>query len=172
MGNLDIGHTDFKVYEGSTEFLGMSEVSLPDLEYMTETVTGAGVAGEFEESYRGYAKAMSVGLNFRSVTAAAIVLAEPRTHTLELRAAVQEYNTVSGEIEIKNIKHVMKVVPKKTSAGKLAAASPADASGEYGVRYWKMVKDGEVLLEIDSINFIFIVNKNDYLYDVQKALNG
>lgn len=168
--NIDIGTAAFAVYKGSTELLGMSEVTLPDIEYLTSVVTGAGIAGEFEETFRGFIKQMTVGFNFKNVTKEAIVLAEPTPHTLELRAAAQEYNPVSGEVEMKSIKHVMRVMPKKTSAGKLTSASAADASGEYSVRYWKLTKAGKVLLEIDPLNFICIINGVDYLKDIRSAL--
>lgn len=168
--NVAAGTAAFAVYLGSTEYLGMSEVSLPDIEFMTETISGAGIGGEFDETYLGHVKAMSMSLSFRQLEQEAIVLAAPEVHDIELRAASQSYDPLSGKVVMGNVKHVMRVIPKKTSAGKLASASSAGVSGEYSVRYWKYVKDGVVLLEIDPVNFICIINGKDYLAETRSAL--
>ena len=55
-------------------------------------------------------------------------------------------------------------------SGKLAPASPAEASGEYAVTYFATYIGGVKVLEIDILNFIFFVNGVDYLADVRKAL--
>ena len=40
---------DFNVYKGGSKLIGVSdEVTLPDFEAMTETISGAGIAGEYE----------------------------------------------------------------------------------------------------------------------------
>ena len=36
---------DFKVYEDKNEYLGVAQVGLPDIAYITQTITGAGIAG-------------------------------------------------------------------------------------------------------------------------------
>ncbi len=64
----------------------------------------------------------------------------------------------------------MKVMPKKFSPGKLAAASAADASGEYAVSSYTLYLDGQKVIEIDPLNFIYTINGTDYLADVRKAL--
>lgn len=104
------------------------------------------------------------------MTSAAIRLAEPRIHNLDMRAAQQVRNATTGKIETVAAKHVMKVMPKKFSPGKLAAASAADASGEYAVSSYTLYLDGQKVIEIDPLNFIYTINGTDYLADVRKAL--
>ena len=79
-------------------------------------------------------------------------------------------NTQTGKIETVAAKHVMKVVPKKFAPGKLAAASAADASGEYAVSSYTLYLDGKKVIEIDPLNFVYYINGTDYLADVRKAL--
>lgn len=55
-------------------------------------VKGAGIAGTFDGTFVGHLEAMSLTLNFRSVTTDAIKLAEPRKHQLDLRAAQQSWD--------------------------------------------------------------------------------
>ena len=113
---------------------------------------------------------MSTTFNFRTVTEAAVTLMEPRVHRIDLRVAQQKMNLRTSANEVSGVKHIMKVKPKKTALGKVAAASTADVSGEYAVSYYAMYMDGKKKTEIDPLNFICVINGKDYLKDVRKAL--
>lgn len=167
---IDNGTVNFAVYEGANEFLGMAEVTLPEFTTLAEEIQGAGIAGNLNAAYVGHLEAMTLGLNFRSVTKSAIKLMEPVSHQIEMRAAQQKTNNVSGRKEIETVKHVAVVTPIKYAPGKLAPASPTESSGEYSVSYYALFINGEKLIEIDIINFIYFVNGVDYLEDVRKAL--
>lgn len=170
MGKIDELVVNFLVYEDANEYLGMAEATLPDLEFMTETISGAGISGEVEEIIIGHMSAMTTTLSFRTVCKAAIRLLEPRVHKLDLRVAQQQMNNRTSETELVNIKHIMRVKPKKTALGKVSAASTADVSGEYAVQYYAMYINGTKMTEVDPLNFICIINGHDYLEAVRKAL--
>jgi P2 family phage contractile tail tube protein len=161
---------NFAVYENSTEYYGMAEVTLPEISNLTEEVKGAGISGTFESVVLGHLEAMTLTLNFRTLVKDAVALLEPRDHQIDLRVAQQGKDTVSGKTTVTPIKHVMVVKPKKLNPGKVAPASPSEASGEYAVTYWATFIDGEKVLEVDILNFIYLVNGTDYLADVRKAL--
>ena len=128
---VDNGTTNFAVYEDATEFYGMAEATLPEISQITEEVKGAGIAGAFNGAFVGHIEAMTLTLNFRSVTADAIKLAEPRNHQLDLRAAQQYWDNSAGKFIQQAVKHVLMVTPTKFAPGKLAPAASAEASGEY-----------------------------------------
>lgn len=170
MAKVNESIINFAVYEAAKEFYGMAEVALPEISNMTQEVQGAGIAGTFESVVLGHLEAMNLTLNFRTLVKDAVTLLEPRDHTIDLRAAQQSKDTVSGRTVITSVKHVMVVKPKKLSPGKVAPASAADASGEYAVTYWATYIDGEKVLEIDIMNFIYYINGTDYLAEVRTAL--
>lgn len=170
MPKIDEGTINYAVYENDKELIGMAEVTLPDLTSITQTISGAGIAGNVEVVYPGNFDAMSMTLNFRTIQSAAIELAEPRRHNIALRAAQQIEDTVTGTISVQAVKHELVVQSKKFGGGKVAPNSPADASGEYVVHYWAMYIDGEKQLEIDPFNFICVINGEDSLADVRTAL--
>ena len=170
MPKIDEAVVNFAVYEGGTEFLGMAEVTLPDITNLTAEVKGAGINGTFESVIRGHVEAMTLGLNFRTLTKDAIRLFEPKNHQIDLRVAQQSTENTSGNASVIAVKHVFIVAPKKLAPGKVAPASPADASGEYPITYWACFIDGERKFEIDILNFKYEVNGTDYLADVRKAL--
>lgn len=167
---MDQSTINFAIYEDSTEFLGMSKVTLPDLTYLTQSISGAGIAGNIEAVLLGHFEAMTLGLAFRNTTKQVVRLAEPRRHNIDLRVAQQDEDTVKGAVAVRNVKHVMVVIPKSTKGGTVAPATPTDGSGEYAVRYWATYIDGKKVQEIDPMNFICYINGVDYLADVRKAL--
>ena len=170
MPKIDETVIGFAVYEDATEYIGISEVTLPEISNITEEISGAGIGGKIESVILGAIEAMSLTLNFRTVTNNAIKLHEPRQHNIDLRAAQQQKDTVKGTTEVVSVKHILVVTPKKLNPGKVATAAAAEVSGEYAVSYYATYIDGKKKLEIDPLNYIYYVNGKDYLADVRKAL--
>lgn len=164
------GVTNFAVYEDATEFYGIAEVTLPEVNTIAEEIKGAGIAGSFNGAYVGHVEAMTLTLNFRSVTSDVIKLAEPRNHQIDLRAAQQYRDNTTGKIEQQAVKHILIINPTKFNAGKIATASPTETSVESSVTYFATFLDGKKVMEIDVLNFIYFINGIDYLADVRKAL--
>ena len=52
MAKIDELVVNFAVYEDANEYLGMAEATLPDLEYLAEEMSGAGIAGNVEAMRR------------------------------------------------------------------------------------------------------------------------
>ena len=167
---MDQSVINFAVYEDGTELLGMASVAMPEYNPLVQTIAGAGIAGNVEAAILGHMDTMTLTLNFRTTTRAAVHLSAPGRHTIELRAAVQNENPVSGNIEVTGEKHVMVVIPKSHKVGNIVPAAATDASGDYSVRYWKTSIDGQVVRELDPVNFICNVDGVDYLEPVRKAL--
>lgn len=170
MAKIDETVIGFAVYEDATEYLGMSEVALPEISSLTEEISGAGIGGKIESVILGAVEAMTTTLNFRTVTRNAIKLHEPREHKIDLRVAQQQKDTAKGKTEVVKVKHLLTLTPKKLNPGKVATASAAEVSGEYATTYFATFIDGKKMLEIDPLNYIYFVNGTDYLADVRKAL--
>ena len=170
MAKVDETVVGFAIYEDGMEYLGLSEVSLPEISNLTEEISGAGIGGKYEAVILGAIEAMTTTFNFRTVTENAVKLHEPRQHTLDLRAAQQQKDTTKGTTNVVAVKHILVVTPKKLNPGKVATASAAEVSGEYATSYFATYIAGKKVLEIDPINYIYEINGVDYLAPVRKAL--
>lgn len=163
-------YVNFEVYEDAKMFCGVTQATLPDLEYITQTVSGAGIGGNVETILPGMMNAMTATLNFRTVTDNAINLTKPYLHNIDLRIAEQLGDTVKGTKSIICDKYVMSVMPKKTSLGSVKPASTGDASGEYSVQVFKGYRDGKLVFDIEPYNYKCQIGNVDYLASVRKAL--
>lgn len=160
----------YRAYKDGKDLLGVADVQLPDIEAMTESIKGAGIAGEVELPTLGHIGAMSMTINWRTVTGSLIALAEPLAHALDFRASQQSFDSAEGRIKNIAVKHVVRAIPKKLSPGKLEAGATTDSSNEFSVTYYKMLVDGKVVVEIDPFNYIYTINGTDYLEGVRKDL--
>lgn len=161
---------NFAVYEDATELLGIASVSLPDISWATQELSGSGIAGSIESVVLSHLQAMTLTLNFRTTTQAAMSLVAPVPHLIELRVAQQSLDEVNGTINVSPVRHVFVVVPKSYRAGSVAPATNADASGDYAVRYWKTIVNGRVMTELDPLHFICTINGADFAAHVRAAL--
>ena len=170
MAHQPEAYIDFEVYEDKTNYLGVSKATLPDISFITQTRTGAGIAGNIEAVLTGMVDAMTLGLEFRSATDAAVSLMKPVKHNLDLRVAEQFWDTTNQQKAVMADKYILVVMPKTFSPGSVAPASAADTSGQYSVYYYAGVKDGKTMWEIDPFNYICKIDGVDYMADVRKAL--
>lgn len=161
---------NFRVYEDGNDLLGVADVELPSIEALTETVKGAGIAGEVDSPVLGHFGSMTLTLNWRTVTKPTVHLARQKAHSLDLRGAAQVYNAGTGEYKVSTLKVSVRCIPKTTQLGNLDVGATADASNEFEVVYLKVSVDGEVAVEIDKYNYICVVNGEDYLKEVREAL--
>ncbi len=161
---------NFRVYNEGNDLLGVADVDLPSIESMTDTVKGAGIAGEVDSPTLGHYAAMSCTINWRTMAKIAIELAKPKAHQLELRGAVQVYNSAAGIYETLAQKFVLKAVPKNVSLGKLDVGTTQDTSSEFEVNYIKVFIDGKEVFELDKYNYICRIGGEDFLAGTRKAL--
>ena len=163
-------YIDFKVFEDSDTLIGVASATLPAIAFLTQTISGAGIGGNVQAILAGMVDAMSLTLNFRSVTGAATNLCTPEKHLIDLRLAEQHWDSTEAQKEVQADKFVMVVVPRTTNPGNIAPASASDASGEYSVYRYEAYKDGKELWCIDPYNGICRILGKDYRAPINKAL--
>ena len=156
--------------DGSTELAGMVDLQLPSIEYMTETLTGAGLAGEIESITPGHTSPMNFSINFRSLADRNLTLAKPKNYAFEVKGALQETDPKTKKIVIRKLTVEVRGFPKKVDLGKLGVSKTSDTSGEFTCEYIKTQIDGKVHHEIDKHNMVCIIDGVDYLAEIRAAL--
>jgi P2 family phage contractile tail tube protein len=134
---------------------------------MSETISGAGIAGEYESVTPGHVRSIAIEIPFRTLYDSSFKLMVPKAQVITLRASQQSYDVAGGEIEHRGLKIVLKVMPKGVDLGKLAVGAPTDTKNSLEVLYIKIVEDGRTLLELDKQNFICRINGTDVLSSVR-----
>lgn len=160
----------FELYEDNVNFCGLTQATLPNIAFIVQQIQGAGISGNVDVPILGMMEAMELALNFRSATDAAMSLAAPSVHHLDLRVAAQYWDDVAATYGVEADKFVLLARPKAMNPGNVQPATPADTANTFAVSYYAGYKDGNKIWEIDQVNYICMINGVDYLADVRKAL--
>lgn len=156
--------------DGEISPSALVDVDLPDIQYVSETISGAGIAGEIDSPTLGHFSTLEIGLNLRTLINKDFSLFSQKVYALEFRAATQSTDMVNGMINKGRLKVSARVVPKSMALGKLEVGKPSGSNQKFACHYLKVEVDGETVLEIDKINMIFNVNGTDLLAEVRDAM--
>nr|WP_277424700.1 phage major tail tube protein [Desulfovibrio sp. ZJ369] len=87
----------FRAYYNGTDLLGVATIEMPEVSYITETISGSGVAGEYESPALGMTQSMTAKLSWISQTKNFYKLLDSTLQPLlELRASVQMEDEATG----------------------------------------------------------------------------
>lgn len=159
----------YNVYSDGNRLLGMGdELSLPDFEASTETISGAGILGEVDDPTVGYFSNQEMEIPFRVLDPEAVdMLDMTRSVQLMIRGAQQTTNS-QGDIEFRQMRVVVRGRAAKFSPGKVKAGSPMETSITLTVIYILIELEGKAVLELDKFNEIYKVNGVDILAQIKE----
>lgn len=159
----------YNVYNAGDRLLGMGdEMTLPDFEASSETVTGAGILGEIDDPTVGYFTNQEMEIPFRVLDGEAVdMLDMTKAVQLEIRGAQQTTNS-EGDIEFRPMRVVVRGRSSKLSTGKVKAGNPMDTSVTLTMLYILIELDGKPVLELDKLNEVFKINGVDVLAKVKE----
>ena len=153
---------NFQVYMGS-KLLGIVDATLPNLTPLKETTKGAGIAGEIETPAPGQFGTLKLQLTWLQATREAVMLANPDGQTVELRASAQVADSGSYRLKSVPVKIALKGVASDMQLGKFDPATAMGTTTELECLYYKMERDGQLLYEVDKLNFKCLINGVDVL---------
>ncbi len=171
MANVPEKIINFQCFvDGSTVLAGIVDATLPDINFMTESIEGAGISGVIESITLGQTDAMTMSLNFRTQTDQNLNFAAPKCYALDLRGSLQETDPSTRQIQVVPIAIAVRAWPKKVGLGKMAVAKATDTNNEFTVDFIKVTRKGKTHIEIDKFNMKHIIDGVDYLAEVRAAM--
>ena len=138
------------------------KVTLPDVKWKTDTLTGAGVGGDINVPLVGLAEPMSVQVDLRSVGKSNVpVLLKPGARKLEIRYN-QDKMMLDGSFKRINTKVFMTALGTGVSNGSVQRGNSTDGNATLSVYRIRWVEDGEELYLLDQANPTLRINGVDY----------
>jgi len=158
---------DFNVYEDGDRLIGIGEeVTLPDIEMLSETVIVPG--GEVDSPTIGQFASGQVEIPFQSLTTDIFSLMNPlKSANITLRASQQEMNG-NGDIVFTGIRAVFRGRPKTLTPGSVKKGAGTGTSIAIEWTYYLLEIGGVKVVEIDKLNSVFKVNGIDILAQTKK----
>jgi P2 family phage contractile tail tube protein len=161
---------DVFVYFNGNNLAGTADIQLPSFEHLTETIKGAGIAGEYESPTLGHFQSQKLTINWRILNEDVVSLIAPVVGSFDCRGVNQVLDAATGQYIMVPCRVLARGIANKNELGKMEKGSPYDASSEIEVIYIKIDINGKTLVELDKLNYKFVVNGTDYLADIRKAL--
>lgn len=161
---------NFRCYRNGTDLVGVATVTLPQLQAMTDTVSGAGIAGEVETPVLGHYSSITTTVAFRTISVDVATLASQMVHPLDFRGSQQIYDASSGKYVTQAVKLTLRGVPKNVNFGNFEVGATTGTEVEMECTYIKLSVGGKTMVEIDKYNSIARFGDEDALESVRKDL--
>lgn len=160
---------NFRIYRNGNQYMGMATVDLPQLKYMTTSISGSGIAGEVDMPVTGHFQSMTATLHFRTPTPESFELLVPQPHEIDCRGSIDANNPATGLRFCQAAKVWIKGLPKGNALGKFDPGKTMDSDAEMEILAMGVWIDGEEKVYIDKMNYICRIDGVDYLLDARVA---
>lgn len=160
----------FEVYASGNRLLGLASVDLPEINFATTEVKGAGLAGTFEVPARGHTENLELTLHWRAIFETPLRLFRGSSIMLSLRGAIETYDAATGDLKAKAIRIDVRGLPASLSLGKFEPAETMDSELKINLDYISVKVNGATLLEIDKENYVYSIDSENVIGDVKNAL--
>ena len=162
----------YRAYTNGERLIGVTgEVEMPEIEFMSDAVSGAGIAGEIDAVAMGIVSAMEMEIPFTDLVSDIFTVYNRNENCdITLRGSEQSQDPATGMITKTGIKCVIRGPIKKIAPGKFGTGISMESALTLAVHYIKVDVDDETMLEIDPLNMVCVINGVDVLEDVRNQI--
>lgn len=154
----------FNVYRDGTTLAGVSgEVTLPDFEAISETISGPGILGEVDDPTIGHFGSQEMEVPFRTVIESAFDMMNPGSEVnLTLRGSIQ-VTTSGGGVDYVGMRVVVRGKCKSFTGGTVKQGAAMSSSIKLELTYIRIDIDSKPMVELDKMNSVYKLRGVDIL---------
>lgn len=158
----------YNCYQDGHKMVGLTdEVTLPDFDALTETLSGAGILGEIDEPTLGHFGASEIEIPFLMVDNQMFEMMDmSNSINLTLRISNQAIEQANFKTDFMPSRVVIKGKKKGFTMGSAKQGSAMKPSVKVEILYILIEVNGKKKFELDKLNVVYKVNDKDLL---QKA---
>ena len=158
----------YNCYQDGKKMVGLTdEVTLPDFDALTETLSGAGILGEIDEPTLGHFGASEIEIPFLMIDNQMFEMMDMSSSVnLTLRISNQAIEQANFKTDFMPSRFVIKGKKKGFTMGSAKQGSAMKPSVKVEILYILIEVNGKKKFELDKINVVYKVNDKDLL---QKA---
>lgn len=163
----------YNVYnDKAKKLIGISgEIELGELEALTDTIEGAGVLGEIEDAVTGQFSSIKIKIPFAVLYEDMFdIMDTTNPPQLTLRASMQCMDPTTGATGYYPVKIVVRGKATNTSLGKVVKGKKMEPGIELELLYIKIQINNKTTLELDKLNFKFVLNGKDMLEKIRSQV--
>lgn len=161
---------NYSIWLGGNRFIGMADVTLPNLTNLTDELKGAGLGGVSNMPVAAHYEDWSCTFNFHVITKEGCELMRQDGLQVEARAGMQYMDAGTHKLSIGAWRFVLGIMPRGFDLGKLEVGTKQTAAIEAGCIYIKALLDGSEVFELDKTNLIARILGTDYGRAIRSAI--
>ena len=158
----------FNVYRDANRLLGVSgEVTLPNFEAISESISGPGILGEIDDPTIGHFGSQELEIPFRTVIDGMFDMMNPGEQVnLTLRGSLQ-VTTSGGGVDYVGMRVIVRGKCKSATGGTVKQGAAMGSSVKLELSYIRIDLDDKPRIELDKLNCIYKINNVDILAKVR-----
>jgi P2 family phage contractile tail tube protein len=160
---------NYSVWYSGNRWIGMADMTLPNLANLTDELKGAGIGGTINFPVQAHYDDWECTLNFHCITKQGVELMRQDCLLIDCRAGIQQYDPAC-KVSIEAWRFVIRLIPKGFDLGKLEVGTKETVAVTGAVTYIKGVLNGDEVFEKDKVNMIDRVLGNDYATAIRQAI--
>ena len=161
---------NFNTYADKHKYVGVSsETTLPSFEYLTETLEGAGIAGDIEEAVEGCFGSLESETSFQNIGEEYFKFLA-QTGIVTYRGSMQVLDTATQTNDFQSVVVTTKGRVKSFELGTLKRGGKGEPKIVRELTYVKIAIAGKTVLELDKFNMIWKLNGVDRLKKVRSQI--
>jgi phage tail tube protein FII len=145
---------NYSIFKDGRRLIGLADVTLANLQNMTDALKGSGIFGEIDMPIQAHFQALTVTLNWLTITDDAVFATIQDGAQLDAWAAVQSHDSSTGQIIHSGWRFIMTTAPKSFNLGKLEVGTKGEAVSEYELIGIRALHDDKVMFELNKENAV------------------
>lgn len=167
---LPLQVNNYSVWKMGYRFIGMSTVTLPHMQNLTDTLKGSGYGGETNYPVQSHYQDWEVTFNFHAITRESLELMRQDSFMVECLPGIEYQDPSTHMVQVHGWRFSMIVLPKGFDLGSMEVGAKENVAVLCACTYIKGVFDGETVFEKDKVNIVDNVLHTDYAKPIRTAI--
>jgi phage tail tube protein FII len=145
---------NYSIFKDGRRLIGLADVTLPNLQNLTDTLKGSGIFGEIDMPVQAHFQSMTATLRWNTIVDDLFFATVQEGASLHAWAANQMHDSGTNRIIHEGWRFVMGTAPKSINFGKLEVGTKGEAESEYELISLRVMRDDNTVMIIDKENAI------------------
>jgi uncharacterized protein len=161
---------NYSIWKDGNRFLGMADLTLPNLANLTDEFKGAGYGGTTAYPVQSHYQDWEVTFNFHAISRESLELMRQQTIMVQALAGIEYQDPGSHLVSIGSWRFAMLVLAKGFNLGKFEVGAKMACAIVSTCTYMKATYDGQIVFEKDKVNIVDSVLGTDYAQPIRSAI--
>jgi hypothetical protein len=161
---------NYSCWKDGNRFLGMADLTMPNLQNLTDEYKGAGYGGSTTYPVQAHYQDWELTFNFHAITRESLEIMRQDSMMIQTMAGIEYQDPGTHGVSVGGWRFAVIVLPKGFNLGKFEVGTKQGVVVVTTCTYIKATYAGEVVFEKDKVNIVDTVLGTDYALPIRTAI--